>query len=161
KPGEDLQQPLYHNPMVNEHQADLLELFLRDLRKEVGPDLEISVRSSGPNKFGLRGKAWIDSGLIQTIVDGNWYSGNGPRPTAEATVAAAGTRGKAYAIAEPGNVDPKTWGKKPGTLDTDAILALAKHYRAKGIHRFGVYESTEFIWRPGLRRAIRQAGWLF
>lgn len=161
KPGEDPMRALISDPMVNDHQADLLEEFLRELRKEVGPAFAIGVRSSGPSKFGLRGKAWIESGLIQTIVDGNWYSGNGPRPTAGDTVAAAGTKGHAYAVAEPGNVDPKTWGKRPGTLEADAILALAQHYQTKGVHRFGVYESTEFVWRPELRRAIRQAGWLF
>ena len=133
KPGEDSRGPLIHHPQINQMQADFLELFLRNLRKAVGPEFEIGVRSSGPAKFGLRGKEWIESGLIQTIVDGNWYSGSGPRTTIDATVAAAGTMGHAYAIAEPGNVDPKTWGRKPGALSPEAILALARHYKAKGV----------------------------
>ena len=40
-----------------------------DLRREIGPKIEISVRSRGPEEFGLRGKQWIESGLIDTIVD--------------------------------------------------------------------------------------------
>jgi hypothetical protein len=159
--GQDSRTLLIQDPKVNEVMADFLEQFLRDLRKEVGPDLEIAVRSSGPDKYGLRGKKWIEAGLIQTIIDGHWYSGRGPRPTIEATIAAAGTKGNAYAIADPGNVDLKTWTNQPGTLTTDAILALAKHYKDKGVQRFGLYESTEFCWRPELRRAIREAGRIF
>lgn len=155
---------VYHDPTVNEHLSQYLELFLRDLRerlgKRTGPKIEISVRSSGPEKYSLRGKDWIASGLINTIVDGNWYSGNGPRPTIDATVAAAGTQGRAYAIAEPSDVDPKKgWQRRPGGLSSEAILALSKVYHEKGVHRFGVYESTEFTWYPDIRRTLRQAAW--
>jgi hypothetical protein len=159
--GKDSRELLIQDPKVIDVFADFLEQFLRDLRKEVGPEPEIAIRSSGPDKYGLRGKKWVESGLIQTIIDGHWYSGRGPRPTIDATVAAAGGRGNAYAIADPGNVDPKTWGNLPGSLSPEAILALARHYKAKGVRRFGLYESTEFCWRPEARRAIREAGRVF
>ncbi|MBY0527865.1 MAG: hypothetical protein K2R98_30995 [Gemmataceae bacterium] len=153
---------LISDPKINEHLSGYLEEFLKELRKELGNDIEISVRCSGPDKYAMRGADWIKSGLINTIVDGNWYSGNGPRPTIDATVSAAGTKGKAYAIAEDWDVDPnKSWQRRPGLLSPEAILALSKHYRDKGVHRFGIYESTEFTWHPELRRAMREAGWSY
>src|SRR5207245_9875759 len=116
----------------------------------------------GPNKYALQGKKWIEEGLIDAIIDGNWYSGNGPRPTIDATVEAAGRRGKAYAIAETFDVDPKRgWGKRKGILSAEAIAALAKHYSGRGVAGFGIYESTMFTWYPDLRRAIRAAGWKY
>src|SRR3954454_15316085 len=120
---------LYHDPLVQEHLSDYLRLFLVDLRKAVGKEIEIGVRSSGPDKYALRGKEWIADGLIDTILDGHWYSGNGPRPTIDATVKAAGERGKAMAVAESYNVDPKnSWAKREGSLSPDAIAALAAQY---------------------------------
>ncbi len=95
-------------------------------------------------------------------MDGNWYSGNGPRPTIEATVAAVSVlpRGRAFAIAETGDVDPqKGWAKRPGNLLPEAIFALAASYSNRGVARFGLYESTVFNWEPATRRAIREAGW--
>src|SRR5262249_10870803 len=87
KYGKDMEEfELYHDPLVQEHLAQYLQQFLVELRKEIGKDIEIGVRSSGPSKFALRGKEWIDKGLINTIVDGNWYSGYGPRPTIDETV---------------------------------------------------------------------------
>ena len=109
--GKGGQDALFEHPKIKEHLEGYLELFLRELRKEVGDDIEISVHSRGPDSFGLRGKEWIKSGLINTIVDGNYYSGNLPRPTIEDTIAAAGVKGHAYAIAEPGDIDPKDWEK--------------------------------------------------
>ncbi|MBI3467004.1 MAG: hypothetical protein HY000_28655 [Planctomycetes bacterium] len=173
---------VYHDPLVQEHLSQYLRAFLVELRKEIGPDIEISVRSSGPEKYSLRGKEWIAEGLIDTIVDGNWYSGNGPRPTIDATVAAASARdtaaggvpksggdesqtvrrrpGQAFAIAESGDVAPQDlWKKRDGNLSPEAIAALAKHYSGRGVARFGLYESTVFTWDPAARRAIRQAGW--
>lgn len=154
---------IYHDPLAQEHISEYLRLFLVDLRKELGKDIEISVRSSGPSKYALRGKDWIAEGLIDTIVDGNWYSGNGPRPTIGETVAAAEARtphGKAFAIAESSDVDPqKSWQRRPGDLSAEAILALAKHYSGRGVDSFGIYESTIFTWDPERRRAIREAGW--
>jgi hypothetical protein len=120
------------------------------------------VRCSGPDKFSLRGKEWIEEGLINTIVDGHWYSGNGPRPTIDATVAAAGRRGRAFAAAETSDVDPRSkWTEREGPLSEEAILALAKEYSGRGVARFGVYESTLFTYYPELRRAIRAAGWSY
>src|SRR5207249_3289700 len=113
-------------------------LFLVDLRKAVGKEIEISVRSSGPDKYALRGKEWIEEGLIDSIIDGHWYSGNGPRPTIAATVAAAGKRGHAYAIIEPSDVDPKSnWARRPGTLSAEAIAAFATHYSGKKLTGMG------------------------
>src|SRR5262245_5195275 len=127
---------VYHDPLVQEHLSEYLRLFLVDLRKEIGKDIEIAVRSSGPSKYALRGKEWIAEGLINTIIDGNWYSGNGPRPTIDATVAAAGKRGQACAIAETLDVDPKkNWGRRDGILSGEAILALARHYSGRGVAR--------------------------
>jgi hypothetical protein len=171
KYGMDMEErDVYHDPLVNEHLSEYLRLFLIDLRKAVGPDVEIAIRSSGPDKYALRGKAWIAEGLVDTIIDGNWYSGNGPMPTIDATVAAAGARdvkaklshlpGRAFAIAEPSDVNPlKGWGRRPGLLSPGALRALARHYSGKGVARFGVYESTYFTWYPELRRAVRAAGW--
>jgi hypothetical protein len=163
KYGMDMEErDVYHDPLVNEHLSQYLRLFLVELRKELGKDIEISVRSSGPNKYALKGKEWIAEGLIDTIVDGHWYSGNGPRPTIAATVEAAGARGKACAIAETLDVNPeKGWGRRPGFLSPQAIRALAKHYSGKGVASFGIYESTIFTWYPETRRTIRAAGWEF
>ena len=108
------------------------------------------------------GKEWIAEGLINTIIDGNWYSGYGPRGTIDATVKACGERGKAFAIAEPADVDPnKNWVRREGDLSPESLLALGKHYSGRGVARFGVYESTVFTWYPDVRRAVRQAGWEF
>jgi hypothetical protein len=173
KYGTDLEErDLYHDPVVQDFLSGYLRLFLVELRKTVGPDVEIAVRSSGPDKYALRGKAWVAEGLIDTIIDGNWYSGNGPRPTIDATVAAAAARdgkdkrsrlpARAFAIAEPSDVDPaKGWRRREGLLSPEAIAALAKHYSGRGVARFGVYESTCFTWYPESRRAVRAAGWSF
>ena len=163
KYGKDMQTlNLYRDPQVQEHLSQYFKLFLVDLRKAVGKDIEISVRCSGPDQFGLRGKEWIEEGLINTIIDGNWYSGNGPRGSIGATVAAVGKRGHAYAIIETGDVDPKkNFAKRPGTLSPEAIAAFTTHYNGKKLAGIGVYESTVFTYAPELRRAIRTAGWSF
>jgi hypothetical protein len=163
KYGKDMHSlNLYRDPLVQEHLSSYFRLFLVDLRKAVGKDLEISVRSSGPDQFALRGKEWIEEGLINSIIDGNWYSGNGPRPTIDATVAAVGKKGRAYAIIETGDVDPlKNWAKRPGTLSVEAIEAFTNVYRGKKLAGFGLYESTVFTYAPELRRAVRAAGWRF
>lgn len=163
KYGKDMEElDVFGDPLVNEHLSQYLRQFLIEMRKELGTDIEIGVRCRGPHAFAFKGKEWIAEGLINTIVDGNWYSGNGPRPTIAATVEAAGTKGQAFAIAEPGNVDPKKgYQKLPGTLSAEAILALGHHYSGKGVHRFGLYESTEFTYYPELRHAIRAAGWAY
>lgn len=163
KYGTDMEErDIFHDPLVNEFISQYLRQFLVDLRKEIGNDIEISVRSSGPMKYALRGKEWIDDGLINTIVDGHWYSGNGPRPTILETVKATGARGQAQAVAEASDVDPsKGWARRPGWLSSEAILALTKHYSGKGVANFGLYESTLYTWYPDLRRAIREAGWEF
>lgn len=159
-PMEELD--VYHDPRVQEHLSQYLEAFLRDLHREIGPDVEISVRSSGPDKYALRGARWIQEGLIDTLVDGHWYSGNGPRPTIAATRAAVGTRGRAYAVAESYDVDPhNNWERRPGWPSVEAIEAWSRLYREQGVHRFGLYESTVFTWYPHLRRAIRRAGWQY
>jgi hypothetical protein len=153
---------LYHDPLVQEHLSQYFKTFLVDLRKAVGKDIEIAVRSSGPSKFALRGKEWIAEGLIDTIIDGNWYSGYGPRPTISATVEACGDRGKTFAIIEAGDVDPlKNWQRREGELSAEALAAFTKHYSGKGVARIGLYESTLYTYYPDLRRAIRQAGWDF
>ena len=161
KHGTDMEErELYRDSVVQEHLSQYFKAFLVELRKAIGKDIEIAVRSSGPDGFALRGKEWIAEGLIDTIIDGHWYSGNGPRPTIDATVAACGTRGKAMAMTESYNVDPtKGWAKREGDLSPEAILALAKSYSGRGVARFGLYESTVFTWYPDVRRAIRRAGW--
>lgn len=163
KYGMDMEdRDVYRDPLVQEHLSEYLRLFLVDLRKALGKEIEIGVRSSGPNQFSLRGKEWVAAGLIDTIIDGNWYSGNGPRPTIGATVEAAGTRGQAFAIAESSDVDPKQgWRKREGDLSAEAILALSHFYSGKGVAHFGLYESTIFTYYPELRRAVRDAGWSY
>jgi hypothetical protein len=162
KYGKDMETlDVYNDPLVQEHLSEYFRLFLVEMRQAIGNDIEISVRCSGPNNFALRGKEWIDAGLINTIVDGHWYSGNGPRPTMDATVAAVGTRGKAMAAAEVSDVDPKAnWKVSKSTLlSPDSIKALAKAYSGRGVTSFGLYESTLHLWSPDARRAIREAGW--
>jgi hypothetical protein len=161
KYGTDMEErDVYHDPLVQEHLAQYFRQFLVELRREIGKDIEISVRSSGPSKYALRGKEWIAEGLINAVVDGHWYSGNGPRPTIDETVAAAGKHGKAMAVAETFDVDPKKgWARRPGDLSAEAILALARQYSGRGVASFGLYESTVFTWYPELRLAVRQAGW--
>ncbi len=163
KYGKDMRErDVYHDPLVQEHLSQYLRLFLVELRKEIGPDIEISVRCSGPNKYALRGADWIKAGLIDTIVDGNWYSGNGPRGSIGATVAAAGTRGTALAVAEVSDVDPANkWSRREGYLSSEAIRALARDYSGRGVAAFGLYESTIFTWDPAARRTIRAAGWKY
>lgn len=162
KYGADLlTRDIYHDPEVNELFSEYLHAFLVEVRKAIGPEIEISIRSSGPMKYALSGRKWIDEGLIQTIIDGHWYSGNGPRPTIDETVKAAGTRGHAWAVAESFDVDPQTgWGRRPGyLLSPEAIFSLAKLYGEKEVERFGLYESTIYTWEPEVRRAVRKAGW--
>lgn len=161
KYGKDMERlNLYKDPEVQEHLSQYFHAFLVELRQAIGNDIEISVRCSGPNNYALRGKEWIDAGLINTIVDGHWYSGNGPRPTMDATLAAVGTRGHAQAAAEISDVDPaKNWQPRKGNLSPETILALAKAYSGRGVSSFGLYESTFHVWYPDARRAIRTAGW--
>jgi hypothetical protein len=163
KYGTDMEErDVYHDPLVQEHISEYLRLFLVDLRQALGKDIEISVRCSGPSKYALRGKEWVADGLINAVIDGHWYSGNGPRPTIDETVAAVGKRGRALAVAEMLDVDPKNgWRRREGYLSAEAILALARHYSGRGVARFGLYESTYFTWYPELRRAVREAGWAF
>ena len=100
--------------------------------------------------------------MINTIVDGNWYSGNGPRSTIDDTAEAVRTRGQALAVAEVSDVDPKdNWNRREGYLSAEAISALAEHYSGRGVAAFGLYESTVFTWRPDIRQAIRAAGWAY
>jgi hypothetical protein len=161
KYGKDMEPlDIYKDPEVQEHLSGYFRLFLEELRKAIGNDIEISVRCSGPNNFALRGKEWIDAGLINTIVDGHWYSGNGPRPTIDATVQAVGAKGKALAAAEMSDVDPNDkWRAHKGVLSPAAIEALAAAYSGRGVAAFGLYESTVHTWSPDARRAIRAAGW--
>ena len=155
---------ILRDPLVQQHLSEYLRLFLVDLRKAVGDDMEITIRCAGPSNYALRGREWIEAGLIDTIVDGNWNSGNQPRPTVEATVKAAGARGRAFVVAEAGDVyydRTRGWVERKGHLRPRGILDLAKHYSGRGIERFGLYESTIHTWDPARRRAIRAAGWLY
>ncbi len=154
---------VYKDPQIQEHFSEYLRAFLVELRASVGPGIEISVRCRGPEMFGFKGKEFIEAGLVNTIVDGQWYSGNAPRPTIDASVAAAGTKGRAMAVADHfDDVDPKNnWARRKGFLSPEAIEALAKAYSGRGLAAFGVYESTLHTWSPDARRAIRAAGWDF
>jgi hypothetical protein len=163
KYGEEMEAlDVYNNPRVQEFLSEYLRLFLVELRAAIGDKIEISVRCSGPNNFALRGREWIEAGLINTIVDGHWYSGNGPRPTIDGTVEAVGTRGKAMAVAEMSDVDPRNgWKVSKGVLSPSALETLAKAYSGRGVASFGLYESTVHSWSPDARRAIRAAGWAY
>lgn len=158
KTKADIRRLLNKDPRGLAIQKEFLELFLQELRKEVGPDIEIAVRSRGPDGFGLAGDKFVKAGLVDTLIDGHWYSGNGPRPTALDTIKAAGTRGRAFVCNETvENIDPVTWKEKPGTLEADSLRALARHYRDLGVQRFGVYETAAVLFDPELQRAVRQA----
>ena len=152
---------LLKDPLIQEHFSEYLRAFLVELRAAVGPDIEIAVRCRGPEAFGFRGKEFIEAGLVNTIVDAHYYSGNGPRKTIDATVAAAGTKGKAMAGADHfDDVDPKNnWARRKGFLSPEAVEALAKAYSGRGVTSFGLYESTLHVWSPDARHAIRAAGW--
>lgn len=160
--GKDMEpRDLYKDPQIQELFSGYLRALLVELRQAVGNDIEIAVRCSGPDNFGLRGKEFIEAGLINTIVDAHWYSGNGPRPTIDATVAAVGTKGKAMAGADHfDDADPaQNWKRRPGFLSPGTVEALAKAYSGRGVASFGLYESTLHVWSPEARRAIRAAGW--
>ena len=151
---------IYRDPLVQEHFSEYMRLFLVELRQAIGNDIDISVRTSGPNGFGLAGKKFIDAGLINTIVDGNWYSGNGPRPTIGATVEACGTKGHAYAVAETFDVEwQRQWQPIRAIRCRRKRSSRSPRYSGKGVERFGLYETTVFMRYPDLRRAIRQAAW--
>jgi hypothetical protein len=160
--GKDM-EPLdvYSDPQIQELFSEYLRAFLVELRAAVGPDIEIAVRCRGPEAFGFRGKEFIEAGLVNTIMDAHWYSGNGPRPTIDATVAAVGTKGKALAGADHfDDVDPaNNWARRKGFLSPGSVEALAKAYSGRGVTAFGLYESTLHVWDPDARRAIRAAGW--
>lgn len=100
---------------------------------------------------------------MNTIMDAHWYSGNGPRPTIDATVAAVGTKGKALAGADHfDDADPKNnWARRKGFISPETVEALARAYSGRGVTAFGVYESTLHVWDPDARRAIHAAGWSF
>ena len=161
--GKEMRElDIYHDALIQEHVSGYMKQFLVELRNTIGDDIEVSVRCSGPRKFALRGKEWIAEGLINTIIDGHWYSGYGPRPTIDSTVEAVGAQGRALAVAEVSDVDPKDhWKRREGYLSAEAINALTRHYSGRGVAAFGLYESTVFTWRPDIRRAIRQSGWAF
>jgi len=162
KYGKDMEGlDLFKDPQIQELFSEYLRAFLVELRQAVGNDFEIAVRCRGPEAFGLRGKEFVEAGLINTIVDANWYSGNGPRPTIDATVAAVGTKGKAMAGADHfDDADPaNNWARRKGFLSPETVMALAKAYSGRGVTSFGVYESTLHVWSPDARRAIREAGW--
>lgn len=162
KYGKDMEPlDLYKDPLIQEHFSGYFRAFLTELRQAVGNDVEIAVRCRGPEAFGLRGKEFVEAGLINTIMDAHWYSGNGPRPTIDETVAAVGSKGKAFAGADHfDDVDPKNnWARRKGFLSPEAVVALAKAYSGRGVASFGVYESTLHVWNPDARRAIHEAGW--
>jgi hypothetical protein len=160
KYGKDYREhDMFSDPLALEHQSQYLRAFLVELRKEIGKDIEISVRCRGPQAFGFKGKELIDAGLVDSIVDGNWYSGYGPRATIDETIKAVGTRGKAYAVVEGTDVNPKGWGRLEGNPSASAIAAFSKHYVGTGLDGWGTYESTVNTWYPDVRRAIRAAGW--
>jgi hypothetical protein len=69
-----------------------IRLFLVELRKEIGDDIEISVRCSGPSKYALRGKEWI--------VSRNWP---GPTRSSSKLDAVWFFRGKSTVIVPPAN----------------------------------------------------------
>ncbi|MBM4086705.1 MAG: hypothetical protein FJ272_18115, partial [Planctomycetes bacterium] len=63
KYGSEMEaRDVYHDPLIQEHLSQYLRLFLVELRKAVGPEMEISVRCSGPSKYALRGKEWVAEG---------------------------------------------------------------------------------------------------
>jgi hypothetical protein len=131
---------------------------LKELRQAVGPNVEISVRSRNADGFALDGEKFVRAGLVDTILDSSYLGGVAlPRPEIEKTLAAVGTRGRAFAVTEPFDVDPTTWKPKPGGLEAPGLLALAKLYREKKVHGFGVYETASFLFDPARARAVRQA----
>ena len=162
KYGKDMEPlDIYKDPQIQELFSEYLRLFLVDLRAALGKDIEISVRCRGPEAFGFRGKEFIEAGLVNAIIDGHWYSGNGPRPTIDETVAAVGTRGLAMGASDNfSDVDPANgWKPTKGLLSPNGIKALAAAYSGRGVAAFGLYESTLNVWSPDARHAIRAAGW--
>jgi hypothetical protein len=163
KHGHDMEtHELYYDPLVQEHLSQYLHAFLVDVRKELGKEVQLIVRCAGPRNFAFRGKEWVAEGLVDGILDGNWYSGSGPRSTIGDTVTACGDRALPYAVIEPGDVDPtKNWTPRAGIARPDTLLAFARHYSGRGVAGFGLYSSGDFTWYPDIRRGLRAAAWVF
>jgi hypothetical protein len=154
--GVDMKSLPESDPRIHEHHSGYILAFMRDLRKAL-PGLEISARIRNMNEFGLDAAAWVREGLVDTIVEGNWNSTNQPRDVERGVLAVtSGTSTKPYVIAETSD-----WGEPLPTrtwFSADDIVRYARIYRDKGIARFGLYESTIFLWYPHVRRAIWEAG---
>lgn len=50
---------------------------------------------------------------------------------------------------------------RKGYLSPESLAALARHYSGRGFSGMGVYESSISVRFPGMRRAIRAAGWAY
>ena len=145
------------DPRIGEHHSGYINRFLREVRKAL-PGIEISARIRNMNEFGLDAAAWVREGLVDTIIEGNWYTPNRPRDVEKGVLAVTrGTPVRAYVVAEtetPGWTTPVEQRRWFSAAD---ILDYARVYREKGIGRFGLYESTIFLWYPDMRRAIWEA----
>jgi hypothetical protein len=156
KYGVDMKQVPGDDPRIHEHHSSYIVSFLRDMRQAL-PGIEISARIRNMREFGLDAPTWVREGLVDTIVEGNWNSSNRPRLVEQGVLAVTqGTPVKSYVIAETSDwaepVPTRTW------LSADEIVAYSRIYRDKGVNRFGLYESTMFLWYPHARRAIWKAG---
>lgn len=158
KPKEDFRTFLNSDPRGLAVQREFFEDFLKELRAAVGPKIEISVRARTGTSLALDGPKFVADGLVDTILDSGYLdTAAAPRSKIQQTLAAVGTKGRAFAVAAPFNADPVTWKGKPGGLEAPGLLALAKLYREQKVHGFGVYESVSFLFDPDRARAIRQA----
>jgi hypothetical protein len=153
--GADMAALPESDPRIGAHHSEYVKLFLRDLRAAL-PGIEISARIRNMNEFGLDASAWVREGLVDTIVEGNWYTPNRPRDVEKGVLSVTGgTPVRAYVVAETSD-----WNTPVATrrwFSAEEILEHARVYRSKGIGRFGLYESTIFLWYPELRRAIWEA----
>jgi hypothetical protein len=154
--GADMKSVPESDPRISAHHSRYILLFLRDLRRSV-PGLELTARIRNMNEFGLDAAAWIREGLVDSIMEGNWYSGNEPRDVERGVLSITrGTGVKGYVIAE--SDDWLIPAETRPLLSAEQIVSYARGYRRTGIDRFGLYESTIFLWYPHVRRAIWEAG---
>lgn len=163
KYGEDmLRRHITRDRLVHEHLSQYLRQFLVELRKEIGNEITIAIRCDGPDKFGFKGRKWIREGLINNIFNSG-SGGSSPRSSIHASLAAAGDRGRVFTVAGANSdVNPlKVTQPRKGYLSPEGLAALARHYSGRGISGMGIYESSISVRFPGMRRAIRAAGWAY
>jgi len=148
---------LLSRPARPEHLSQYLKLFLVELRREVGNDMDIRFRLLRTRAdYALRGRNGC-RGAPDTIKRRNWYSGNAPVRPSTATVDAAGS----VAMPWPSPIEATSDRKKAGAPYPALFSAERQHacptYSAEG-RTLSDYETTLFTWQPEMRQPFGLAG---